>query len=174
MIDRNTPHHPLLTALCREHEVRSYLEIGVQEGKSLRAALAAGTITQLTLIDPWNDTHGGTNRGNHLHIDVLLRDLKFSGSVEIYDTTSLMTLPRLIGLERRWDLIHIDGDHTFGGALVDLALCSAATRIMVLHDAHYPDVKFASDLFLAHCGTLWEATLYPESLGTLVLERRAR
>lgn len=173
MIPLDTPHHPLLTALCREHDVRRYLEIGVQEGKSLQAALAAGTITSLSLIDPWGDTHGGTNRGSHAHIETLLKALHFTGIVTVYDQTSLMALPGLVARGRHWDLIHIDGDHTYAGALLDLAMSAAATHRMVLHDAHWPDVKLAAEVFLQSTQG-WTGTLYPESLGTLVLERRTR
>src|SRR4051812_30952841 len=99
-LPRGIAHHPLITELCRGLEVRAYLEIGVQEGKSLSAALDAGTIVHLTLIDPWGETHGGTGRGSDAHIRAMLKGRRYTGMLEIYSAYSGEVLPVLCGGRR--------------------------------------------------------------------------
>ena len=52
---------------------RSYLEVGVNEGSSLRVAVTeCPTIQELVLVDHWGRDYGGIGRGSHDHIPKLL------------------------------------------------------------------------------------------------------
>src|SRR2546427_4022959 len=115
-------YHPCLYEVLREvcSNLRpvSYLEIGVKEGDSLLTVLEAseGSVRKLTLCDIWKG-EGGYGHLSHEHIELLLRELNFSGDVEFLDGDSRDTIPTLSG---PYDLILIDGDHSMSGAQVDL------------------------------------------------------
>ena len=165
-------HWPLITAVCRARSVRRYLEIGVQEGRSLDAALDAGTIETLVLIDPWGDRYGGTGRGSHAHIAARLTERGYTGDVTYFDEASHAVLPRLHAL--RVDLIHIDGDHSYAGAFRDLGGSRRLTDLILIHDVidpHNPEVGPAVSTFLQSTPG-WESRLFRgEPEGTMLLWR---
>jgi predicted O-methyltransferase YrrM len=131
--------YELIAQLARR--ARSYLEIGVQEGGSLRRVVAASQVlTRLVLCDTWGNAHGGTGRGSHAHIDALLDQLGYQGEVLFLDGRSQDTLPTL-DPESGFDLVFVDGDHTTEGAAVDLELAwRVCSGVMVAHDIEYSDV----------------------------------
>lgn len=92
-----------------------YLEVGVNEGRSLAAVLQVCRPSMLILCDNWGSEFGGTGRGNHDHVEEMLRD--YSGSVKWLDGDSHMLLPQL---RETVDLALVDGDHSAAGALADL------------------------------------------------------
>lgn len=132
---------------------RSYLEIGVQDGGSLRRVIKAGKIKRLVLCDTWGSKYGGLNRGNHRRIENLLKKLKFDGEVEFLDGKSQDLLP---GLEDRFDLILIDGDHSYQGAFQDLNNCwhLLTQRGIIVYDdlthsSHGGDLEKAFNQFVS-------------------------
>lgn len=124
------------------HSSTSYLEIGVQDGKSLQVVVENGPyLSRLALCDTWGRRSGGTNRGSHYHIETLLGNLHYKGAVEFLDGDSTKLVPKLEGL---FDLVHVDGDHSYECCLADLkngwARCK---RVLVVHDASFNDVHRA-------------------------------
>jgi hypothetical protein len=141
-----------IDAACREFHPRRYLEIGVREGNSLLIALSATKLDQVALVDNWGGRFGGTNRGNHGHIERYLSALKFGGSVTYLDGNSKEMLPKLNG--RAFDLALVDADHTAAGAAWDAAEAwemLSAGGVMVFDDIAHPD---HADLL-----PVWEAFL---------------
>ena len=139
-------HREALRWVAGEIKPRSYLEVGVREGHSLAAVLRASDPERLVLCDTWGNRHGGTGRGNHDHIERLLDVLGFTGEVEWHDTVSSMMWASMPGA---CDLVHIDGDHSYEGALFDIRKGWMATgRAMVVHDvvASEPVSRAAKDL----------------------------
>ncbi len=130
--------------------ITSYLEIGVQEGKSLQVVVKnAPYLKRLTLCDTWGRRSGGTGRGSHEHIETLLTQLGYHHAVKFLDGDSTQTLPglfnpKVLDLEERFDLVHIDGDHSEEHCLADLkngwACCA---RFLVAHDASFDGVHRA-------------------------------
>jgi hypothetical protein len=119
-------------------EARSYLEVGVQEGRSLGIVLDAGrSIRRVLLCDSWGNESGGSGRGNHDHIDRLLDG--WPGRLAFLDGDSRETLPNVES--DPYDLVHIDGGHGYDVVISDLRhgwrLCAAA---MVVHDIAFPEV----------------------------------
>jgi predicted O-methyltransferase YrrM len=116
---RESPMLDAMEVACLEYPPTSYLEIGVQDGHSLSVVVStAKTIQTITLIDTWGGEYGGTARGNHDHIAVMLYDLGYTGKVRYLDGSSHEVLPRLAG--EVFDLILVDGDHSEQGAAQDL------------------------------------------------------
>lgn len=141
----NCFHYDLLSDLART--VESYLEIGVQEGNSLAAVVLSNKTINVTLCDTWGLAHGGTGRGSHAHIDVMLDTMKHTGLRWYLDGLSAEQLPTLSG--KTFDLVHVDGDHSEAGALQDLKLAWLLTkRVMVVHDIFFESVRNAAFMFL--------------------------
>jgi len=108
-----------LSRVCQGSE--SYLEVGVNEGTSLEVVIAeCPTIKSLTLVDLWGLEYGGTGRGSNDHIVELLNRLNYSGETRFMDGNSHEKLPQLIKEEAQFDLVTIDGDHSYEGGEQDL------------------------------------------------------
>lgn len=127
----------LLAELARG--IDSYLEVGVQEGESLRIVLTHGQPRSVVLCDTWGRESGGTGRGNADHILRMLREDRslFAPELTVLSEDSRTALPRLGG---RFDLVHIDGGHSLDVAASDLRhgwrLCSG---VMVVHDIEFTE-----------------------------------
>ncbi len=148
--------HEILARLARKMPVESYLEVGVRDGATLWTVIEAAceSLRLVACCDTWSDAHGGTDRGSHDHIDRLLSAVLYyyrEGQVVWLDGDSAETLPALLASEpdRRFDLVHIDGDHSEGHALVDMKNGWNLTgRILVAHDTNYSAVKNAWEEFV--------------------------
>ena len=150
----------------------TYLEIGVQEGKSLRVVVENGPfLMRLVLCDTWGRRSGGTNRGNHVHVERLLKELDYTGSVEFLDGDSIELVPKL-GVEQ-FDLVHVDGDHSYEHCLADLmngwARC---IRVLVAHDASFEGVRRALFEFgKKYAAEIAQTTLAFGGHGTMIFRR---
>lgn len=123
------------------------LEIGVRAGYSAFAMLSACPEAEYVGWDTGGDYYGGVAgyfvreaprilaRFPHVHFE--LRD---SQKVDRLDTT--------------FDLAHIDGDHSYEGALHDLHLCGPACRALLVDDYEFiRSVQAATDHWLVlHTG----------------------
>ena len=164
----NVFHHDLLATLT---PITSYLEIGVQEGNSLAAVVAANPgLSQITLCDEWGRAHGGTGRGSHAHIDARLASLGYTGRVTYLDGLSQRLIPTLKG--QTFDLVHIDGDHSANAARTDLEnIWPLAAHYIVVHDVFFMSVwEAASAWLMAHKTRIRTARISASDTGTLVVE----
>lgn len=159
-LDDEASQHEVLARLSRLLPARSYLEVGVRDGCTLWVVLEANpSIQRLALADDWGTAHGGTGRGSHEHIAQLLRSIGWPGRVLWLDGRSQDTLPELhLRVPApTFDLVHVDGDHSYGAALADLRNCWPLTAgAMVVHDADLVgDVRRAIEEFAVDEGINW-------------------
>ncbi len=147
--------------LARLIKPQSVLEIGVRYGYSAAAILAASPGCSYTGVDADNGQHGGTVGAPLWAADMLRRH--FPGS-----------MPRVLHLDtqvesppfdaRSFDLVHVDGDHSYDGCLSDLRTAARLSRRWVLVDdiGHIDDVRRATADFLARTGH--DRLYFPDSL----------
>ena len=157
-LEAEMSQHEILARLTRTMPVESFLEVGVRDGATLWAVVEAGYehLKMVACADNWLDAHGGTNRGTHDHIDRLLKAVLYyyrEGQVIWLDGDSAAQLPELSRTSaRRFDLVHIDGDHSEGHALVDLRNgwnLTGEGGVIVCHDTNYVEVRNAWEYFIA-------------------------
>lgn len=146
--------HDALTACVWTIKPDSYLEIGVDGGGSLRTVLEeaskVGHIpTRIDLCDLWTG-HAGHKFTNFDHIKPILNS--FGASATFHQGDSGVTVPNILG---SFDLILVDGDHSFEAAYTDLTNAWPLLRsggLLVLDDiGHhvYPGVLEAYRQFTA-------------------------
>lgn len=152
--------------------VRSYLEIGVQEGESLRTVVQANaaTLTRVVACDTWGPQHGGTNRQSHAHIAAILAPYP-QLDVCYLDGPSGVLLPTLG--DERFELVLVDGDHSYEGALSDLKLAGfRAQRLLVVHDLYFPPVAQACRDYFGEIDGAWtKVEVILDTPGTVVAYR---
>jgi len=139
---------------CGNHPPLSYLEIGVREGDSLRAVLdSSPAIERVVCADNWGGSYGGTGRGGHGHIEeIVSRYGSGVQSLRFLDGDSKETVPTLAG--QRFDLILVDGDHSWDGAAADLRNVSSLVGpggFVLFHDIAHPLHLYLDSLFDLWC-----------------------
>lgn len=130
-----------------KHEVAARLrpgriaEIGVRAGYSAFAFLTAVPQAAYVGLDADLPAHGGVP-GFMDHARAMLRG--FNATLTRADTRTLASLPG------RFDLVHVDGDHSHAGCLHDLELAARAAPQVLVDDYDFiPDVRRACHDFLA-------------------------
>lgn len=131
-------HRELITELVKLYGPKSYLEVGVLQGKSVEAAVSYPSINRMVLCDINEEVIG--------HVEKVLEEQQYLGSVEFYIEKSQGVLPRL---SDNFDFVHIDGDHNEDPEYEDLVngwkLCN---RVMIVHDISFRTVQRAAGRFL--------------------------
>jgi hypothetical protein len=159
---------------CSTHAVRRYLEIGTRDGDSLRVVLenAGQQLEGVWVADQWGTAYGGSGRGSHAHIEQLLDDFNFAGRRIFLDGNSRDTIPALMPEQAEaFDLVLVDGDHSYEGGLADLENVWPLVRPGgcvafhdILHPAH-PDLMACFDAFVDKHRAPHEMILEPYGVG---------
>jgi len=165
------PHHKILSMFGQE--ASTYLEVGVQDGNSVVAAIFKNLNLALTMCDTWGPHHGGTDRKSHLYVEERLNQLGHRGSRVYLDGDSHELIPKLV---QGFDLVHIDADHSFEGCKADLRNCWPLTKKwLVIHDVIFQEVRDALFQFLEwNMPDIARITMSAYDHGTLVVERQER
>jgi len=137
-------HYAVYAEVCRELKPKSILEIGVRAGYSAWTMLSVVPDATYVGLDADNGTNGGVT-GYFEHAEAMLRREYPQASVNVYRANS----QRLISLDRRYDLIHIDGAHNHDEALRDMELCASFADYLLIDDtSSITTVRSALDEFL--------------------------
>lgn len=134
---------------CKELNARKTLEVGLAFGYSALYMLAwhkSQESSEHVAIDPgqdniWWRTVGRAN----------CRDMGFGPGSERFrflNGTSAVMLGHLVGMNEKFDLIFIDGDHKFDSIMVDFYLASQLVRTggyIVLHDRWMQSTRSAKN-----------------------------
>ena len=175
----NASLYAFLADHCSTNVVRSYLEIGTRDGGSLEVVLANSRhVSDITCCDTWGSQYGGSGRGNHDHIDQLLLLHGYDGRATFLDGDSKATVPTLHDdLSACFDLVLVDGDHSYAGGMADMANCWPLIRpggCLAFHDITHPahpDLLDAFAVFVKERADeiqTWRNILEPYGVGVAV------
>lgn len=107
----------------------NYLEVGVKDGDSLLSILHPG-LRRVVLSDIWTDNSGGSGRGSHDHISLLLENYLWECEFTFLDGDSKETIPRFLREQNgSFDLVLIDGDHGLPECAADIDNCAPSVRV---------------------------------------------
>lgn len=138
--------YPMYTAAAKVIRPESILEIGAFEGLGLVSFILGYEPQTISWID--NESYGpNTNQRCRDNLE----QLRCQGYTRFRIRDVAYTLHA--AQRRHYDLVHIDGDHSYAGSLLSLvwayAHCSA--RVMLVDDAtnaaQWPEVRRACDAF---------------------------
>ncbi len=113
----------VLLSLSEILKPTSYLEIGVRRGRSACAVASRTPACNFYLFDMWkNKNYAGMDNPGHEFVEEELPRLGHTGTREFILGNSHQTLKEFFGKnpEKGLDIITVDGDHTFDGAVEDL------------------------------------------------------
>lgn len=147
-------YHAAALIQAQQERPLSILEIGVRAGYSAAAFLAASPAAVYVGLDADNAEHGG-ERGYSDWARLMLCEKFPDASIDIRrcDTRrDPWPVPPGRGeASRRFDLVHVDGDHSETGCLDDLTRAMHLARWILVDDLdHLPDVLRATAQFLFH------------------------
>ena len=139
----------VIASIGEIYKPETYLEIGVNEGGSLMSLLKHHRPKEITLCDTWQDAWGGTGKGDAEHIIELLKDIEYEGEVWFLNGYSQELVPQLKG-KKTFDLILVDGNHSYRGAWLDLN-----NSWKILNEGGYiifDDIRHKASMWLLECG----------------------
>tara|TARA_Y100000588_G_C14280386_1_gene936817 strand:+ start:7734 stop:8570 length:837 start_codon:yes stop_codon:yes gene_type:complete len=111
-----------LITISRNVDVQNYMEIGVRRGRSMAMLASKSPNANLYGFDMWIQNYCGSENPGPEFVEEELRSVGFSGNAKFIDGDSKKTVPVFFkeNPDLFFDVITVDGDHSIGGATVDL------------------------------------------------------
>ncbi len=158
-------YYEIYYAISKYYQPKSILEIGVRYGYSLYSMMAAADNLEYVVGYDIDEYDSGSIEEAYKNISRVISeniDLK----IEFKDSQKLSEL------SQNYDLIHIDGDHSYDGKVHDLNLTKGKCKILVIDDYnHIGEVKNATNKFVEENSELISKHFLINSMrGTYIVE----
>jgi len=118
--------------------IKTYMEIGVQDGNSTLNVIRMFPKMRLAVLcDNWGPGHGGTNRGSNAYVANRIIESGFPiGRVQFLDGDSRELIPAYFRTfpEAYFDLVVIDDDHSVPTLLQHLSVVLGRSSFIACHD----------------------------------------
>lgn len=158
-------YYEIYYAIGKYYQPQSILEIGVRYGYSLYSMMAACDNLKYVRGYDIDEYDKGSIEGANKNISAVISDT-IDFLVENKDSQKIETL------DRCYDLIHVDGDHSYNGKVHDLDLAKGKCKVLVIDDYnHIGDVKSATNKFVSENESLIKRHFEIGSMrGTYIIE----
>lgn len=158
-------YYEIYYAIAKYYNPKSILEIGVRYGYSLYSMIAACENLEYVRgydIDEYDP--GSIEIANKNISNVISKGIDFK--IENKNTQNAKKL------RKKYDLIHVDGNHTFEGKLHDLNLVKNNCKVLIIDDYnHIREVKNAVEKFISDNENIIEKNFLINSMrGTYIIE----
>lgn len=133
-------YYEIYYAICKYFQPERILEIGVRYGYSLYAMASACEYLEFAIGYDIDDYESNS-------IEIANKNLreKFINKTLVINRNSQY----MQKLNESYDLIHIDGDHSYTGKIHDLNLTLNSCKVVIVDDyTHIPHIKNAVDQFV--------------------------
>jgi predicted O-methyltransferase YrrM len=134
-------HYAMKAAICEKYSPRRVIEIGTRCGYSLITFAAVAPRASFLCIDGAMDEDSFHCLA---HAKRLIERHSIEADLVVVDSHAIKSLPIA-------DFAHVDGDHSYDGALADLRLVRHC-RVILADDCDNHDVKRAVEAFAAESG----------------------
>jgi len=176
--DRNKPYitnknyYEWYYALGKYYQPESFLEIGVRFGYSMMSVVT-GAIDTIKHVQGYDNESYGETRDKVASSNQIARDhmeLLLTGKNIKFDIDRMDTVKELGELSRSYDLIHIDGDHSYKGAQHDMDLTIGKAKVIMVDD-YYNCVRRPADDWIEEHADIIERTFeIADERGMIVIE----
>jgi hypothetical protein len=164
-------YHKVVENLFNQVKIKRMLEIGPWDGGVFKTILekSKNRPDQITMIDSWGEDFLGCKFRDYSHIEKIAKDFDYKGGLEGITGNSHGILPKLIEDGRKYDLILVDGDHSYWGEWLDIVGSWPLLDdfgIMIVDDVHnknIPWVGYASVKFFEEIG--WRQGYFHRDFG---------
>lgn len=138
----------VLYAMTRVLKVESYLEIGVRKGRSMCMVASQSPECYIAGFDLWVQNYAGMDNPGTDFVRGELEKVGFKGRVEFFSGDSKVTVPKYFTEhpDTYFDLVTVDGDHSSGGATIDLK--NVMPRIKIGGALVFDDICSPEHLYL--------------------------
>jgi predicted O-methyltransferase YrrM len=171
-----------LSAATNVLRASTYLEIGVRRGHSMAAVASQAPHAAIWGLDLWIENYAGIENPGPEFVHEELRRVGHRGPLQLISGDSRETLPALLA-ERSdllFDLVTVDGDHSYEGAKQDLVNIMPRVRpggVIVFDDIAHPEHTYLADCWRETVGanSAFRSTTYSDlGYGIAVGVRKAR
>jgi hypothetical protein len=122
-------------AFCQQHNVQSYLEVGVARGDTFHEVMTHLPEGSTGAFVDMPEAQWGL-KGSRKDLERVASDLEDKGYLvrSFFGDSKSPDILHAVWYAARWDMVMIDGDHTYEGVKTDFENYAKLGRIVALHD----------------------------------------
>jgi predicted O-methyltransferase YrrM len=141
-----------LITISKNLEVENYMEIGVRRGRSMTMMASQSPEANFYGFDMWIEDYCDSPNPGPEFVKEELRKVDFKGKIEFINGDSKKTVPSFFkeNNDLFFDVITVDGDHSIGGATIDLNNVIPKLKIggiLVFDDISSQEHSYLSDVW---------------------------
>lgn len=155
-------------AISKFYQPKSILEIGVRFGYSLGSMIKGSDVIENIIGVDMNSYEYNSIEIAENNIRKYINN-NINYNFFLQDSHSILELPNF------YDLIHIDGDHSYEGKIQDLNLTIGKCKTLIVDDYNYlPEVRKAADDWMAiNKISINDFYVLDSTRGTLIIELKS-